>query len=283
MDEQVKCRKCCGHTAASRRPKKSDHRKHHHAIVSRPIAPSVPAPQLPRNFNWCGRYRVPDLKIDVSLRWFGRDGDVQMIAGDDNSLIHFTNIIYQGNFYTYTFRWPGLQPPFLPPLEPCQPVPFSRDTLNAFLAAHAQFVGPETIGCPAKRVHHFRVSVVLPPCPSGAFFRVPIALADIYVDRDDPSIWWQLLQFGLQNIYDPALDEWAIIQHVSSRPPPEVILPPACQTPNRSMTTVTETPTQPEVGSPASLPCIPLPAPRGFGGLSVRSILEQFKDVAKSN
>jgi hypothetical protein len=151
-------------------------------------------------------------------------------------------------------------------------VPFSLDTLNAFLAAHAQFVGPETIGCPPKCVNHFRVSVVLPQCPSGAFFRLPIALADIYVDRTNPRIWWQLLQFGLQNLYDPALDEWAIIHHVSSRPPPEVILPPACQTRESSMAT----PTRPQVDPPVSLPCIPLPAPRSLGGVDVKSIIEQL-------
>lgn len=227
----------------------------------------VSAPQLSSNFHWCGRYRVPDLNIDVSLQWFGRDGDVQMIAGNENSPIHFTNIIFRGNFYTYTFRWPELQPPFLPPLEKCQPVPFNLDTLNAFLAANSQFVGPETIGCPPKHVNHFRISVVIPQCPSGAFFRLPIALADIYVDRKDPTLWWQLLQFGLQNIYDPALDEWAVIQHVSKRPPPQIILPPACQT-------LEPIPTQ--VSTNASLPCIPLPAPRSLGGVSVKSIIESF-------
>ncbi len=114
----------------------------------------------------------------------------------------------------------GLQPPFLPPLEPCEPVPFTLDMLNAYLAANARFVGVERVGCPPRRVHHFRVGVVLPRCPSGAYLRLPIALADIYVDSRNPSVFRQVLQFGLQNLYDPELDEWALIQHVSTRRAP---------------------------------------------------------------
>jgi hypothetical protein len=38
--------------------------------------------------------------------------------------------------------------------------------------------------------------------------RFPLALGDIYVDQRNRGTFWQVLQFGVQNLYDPELDEW---------------------------------------------------------------------------
>ncbi|GAH99533.1 unnamed protein product, partial [marine sediment metagenome] len=100
------------------------------------------SPKLPKNFSWKGRYLVPDLidpktgkGIDVPFTWVGNNGDVQMIAGSMKHPIYFTNFIYKDYLYTYTYKWPGLQPPFLPPLENCDPLfPFTRKDLNKFLS-----------------------------------------------------------------------------------------------------------------------------------------------------
>jgi hypothetical protein len=35
---------------------------------------------------------------------------------------------------------------------------------------------------------------------------------DFYVDQEDSSKFWKVLHFGLQNLLDPALDEWAVMQ-----------------------------------------------------------------------
>ncbi|WP_327360151.1 hypothetical protein [Streptomyces sp. NBC_01296] len=40
---------------------------------------------------------------------------------------------------------------------------------------------------------------------------MPLALGDIYVDENDRGTFWQVLQFGVQNVYDPELDEWLVM------------------------------------------------------------------------
>lgn len=193
-------------------------------------------PQLPRNFRWEGRYVVSDLidpetgqmGINVPFTWHGNDGNIQMIAGSEKHPIYFTNLIYNNHLYTYTYKWPGLQPEFLPPLEPCKPlIEFSLEDLNAFLAT-SRFVGPvilEDNKC--RHVNHFRVGIVLPHFPSGFYPRFAISLADIFVDQNDPSKFWQVLHFGYQNIYDPELDEWIFINKMEDRPG-KIKLPPVC-------------------------------------------------------
>lgn len=198
-------------------------------------------PQLPRNFSWKGRYIVADLidprtgtlGIDVPFTWEGVDGDVQMIAGGENYPIYFTNFIYQNHLYTYTYKWPGLQPEFLPPLEPCEPLlEFSLEDLNAILAT-ASYVGPLILEKTThlkrcQRVNHFRVPIVTPPPqPPGFYFRLPLILGDFFVDSTDSSKFWQVLHFGIQNLYDPNLDEWIFIQKFKDCPG-KIILPPAC-------------------------------------------------------
>ncbi|MDQ0415973.1 hypothetical protein J2Z48_000131 [Croceifilum oryzae] len=191
-----------------------------------PCPPSPP--RLRRNFRWRGRYIVPDLKINVPFTWHANNGNVQMIAGSEHHRIHFTNLIYNHHLYTYTYKWPGLQPEFLPPLESCAPLfQFSLRDLNAFFAT-SQYVGPEILLGKIKRyVHHFRASVVVPELPSGFYPRLPVSSADIYVDQSDSTQFVQVLHFGLQNIYDPSLDEWIVINQFSNRPG-RVILPPVC-------------------------------------------------------
>lgn len=196
-------------------------------------------PQLPRNFRCRGRYIVRDLVnpetgevgVDVPFTWEGRDGNVQIIAGGENYPIHFTNLIYCNHLYTYTYKWPGLQPEFLPPLESCAPLfEFSLNDFNAFLAT-SRYVGEEIlVGQPNRRVHHFRVGVVLPIEPPGAFFRLPFVLGDFYVDAMDPTTFWQVLHFGIQNLYDPQLDEWMIIQEFEHCPG-KIKLPKVCSKP----------------------------------------------------
>jgi hypothetical protein len=193
-------------------------------------------PKLPTNFKWSGRYIVPNLvdpatgnsRINVSFTWHGNNGDVQMIAGSMDDPIYFTNFIYNNKLYTYTFKWPGLQPELLPPLEPCNPIrDLSIDELNAFLAT-SYIVGPEILlGATDRNVNHFRLSIVEPRLPPGLYPRLPISLGDIYVDEDNSCKIWQLLHFGLQNIYAPGLDEWIKITSMQDCPG-EIIIPDAC-------------------------------------------------------
>jgi hypothetical protein len=75
----------------------------------------------------------------------------------------------------------------------------------------ARFVGPEVLqGVRNRYVDHWRGGIV--------------------VGQKDPSQWWQGLQFGFQNLYDPQLDEWFTMTTFSHRPGP-VTLPPTCPPP----------------------------------------------------
>lgn len=198
-------------------------------------------PKLPRNFRSTGRYIVRDLidpetgkmGVDVPFIWNGNDGNVQMIAGCENHPIYFTNLIYNDHLYTYTYKWPGLQPEFLPPLEPCHPLlKLSLDDFNNFLA-NSEFVGEQILEGKRRRyVNHFRISVALPPLPPGFYLRLPVLSADIYVDRRDRTVFWKVLHFGLQNIYAPNLDEWIVLDHFEHCSG-EVILPPPLSTVRR--------------------------------------------------
>jgi hypothetical protein len=164
-------------------------------------------PQLPADFQGAGRYIVRDLGIDVPFSWQGRDGNSQMTAGGPEHPIWFTNLIYENTLYTLTYKWPNI--PLYPP-RPCSKVPgfFNRQIFNDKLKT-ARFVGPETLqGEKDRHVDHWRVGVVGGSTVPGEQFRFPIALGDIYVDHRDPSQWWQVLQFGFQNLFDPELDEW---------------------------------------------------------------------------
>jgi hypothetical protein len=68
--------------------------------------------------------------------------------------------------------------------------------------------------------------------PPGSYPRLPIASADIYVDRKDSSKFVKVLHFGLQNLYDPRLDEWIVIDKADNEHPGDIHLPFACwQTP----------------------------------------------------
>lgn len=205
-------------------------------------AGSPPPPQLPEDFTGAGRYVVADLGIDVPFTWEGRDGNSQMIAGGEEHPIHFTNVIYDGHLYTLTYKWPDVA------RRPCSQVgPFTRDDFNAFLGK-ARFVGATTLeGRPSRRVHHWRAGAVWEPPPDlvppdvitpvggvpetgdgNAKLRFPIMLGDFYVDRRNPARFWQVLHFGLQNLYDPELDEWMVMDTFSQRPG-SVELPAECE------------------------------------------------------
>lgn len=187
-------------------------------------------PRIPKSFSAQGRYLVPDLGIDVPFRYFGSDGNSQMIAGGRNHPIWFTNLIYGApgeakRLYTVTYRWPGVVQ-----AVPCSPIPgdFSGRTLNAWFA-RASFVGQEVVRAGKRRrlVNHWRVAGTSPALPPGNFTRLPLALADIYVDRRNPAKIWKVLHFGVQNLYDPQLDEWFELTTFTHRPA-KVTLPRGC-------------------------------------------------------
>ena len=70
-----------------------------------------------------------------------------------------------------------------------------------------------------------------PRLPPGNHLRFPIALADVYVGQGNRSRWWQLLQFGFQNLLDPELDEWGMLDRFRLEPAP-VSLPNRCPPPS---------------------------------------------------
>jgi len=199
-----------------------------------------PPPKIPRNFRWTGRYIVPDLDAEVPFTWNGKDGNFQMTAGDEDSPIHFTNLIYDGNLYTLTYKWPGV------PRNPCSNVgPFTLDDLNKGLES-SRFVGAETLqDAKPRKVHHFRAGVVwepgpevIPAIPGVPQVRIPIMSGDLYIDRKDPTKVWKVLQFGLQNLYDTNLDEWIVIDS-SKASAGKVTLPDECASAPAPATTPT--------------------------------------------
>jgi hypothetical protein len=194
--------------------------------AARRLGSPVPRPpRLPRSFRGTGKWIVRDLGITVPFSWQGTNGDSQMVAGGPQYPIWFTNLIYHNTLYTLTYKWPGLRE------HPCSQIPgFNLDQLNQ-LFGNARFVGRETLERnPRRHVDHWRVGVVVPTLPPGNFPRLPLALGDIYVDQHDRSAFWQVLQFGIQNLYDPELDEWLVMDTFDHRPG-RVTLPRRCQTP----------------------------------------------------
>lgn len=197
---------------------------------SLPPAGSPPAPpELPRDFTWSGRYLVPDLDVDVPFTWEGADGDFQMIAGGEDEPIHFTNLVHDGHLYTLTYEWPDV------PRNPCSYVgPYSVDEFNEGLA-DAAHVGRETLHGAVDRLveHHRSVGVVelpaglVPELEGAPVLRLPIMSGDIYVDADDHTVFRKVLHFGLQNLYDPDLDEWIEIDETDTAPG-NVELPEEC-------------------------------------------------------
>ncbi|MFF1801755.1 hypothetical protein [Streptomyces virginiae] len=188
-------------------------------------APTPPPPRLPRDFRGKGKWIVRDLDITVPFTWEGRDGDSQMTAGGPQYPIWFTNLIYHDTLYTLTYKWPGLNE------HPCSRIPgFNLEALNEGFE-RARFVGRETLRrTPERRVNHWRVGVVVPELPPGNYPRLPLALGDIYVDEKDRGTFWQVLQFGIQNLYDPELDEWLVMDTFVHRPG-TVTLPQRCEPP----------------------------------------------------
>ncbi|MFI6263368.1 hypothetical protein [Micromonospora sp. NPDC051006] len=195
----------------------------------KPPGPEEPRPPLlPADFRGTGRYIVRDLGIDVPFTWQGRNGDSQMIAGGPEHPIWFTNLIYRNTLYTLTYKWPNIP---LDPPRPCDRVGFFNRQMFNDLLKTARFVGPEILqGKPDRRVDHWRVGVVGGFTQPGEVFRFPIALGDVYVDQRNPSQWWQVLQFGFQNLFDPALDEWFTMRTFAHQPG-QVTLPDRCPPP----------------------------------------------------
>lgn len=199
------------------------------AATSASASKTPDPPRLPGNFNGKGRYFVPDLGVDVPFKFRGNKGDIKMVAGGRNFPIWFMNIIYDGSLYTVTYRWPGLVSP-----DPCgNPAiaNFSRRSLNGLLA-RSRFVGKEILqGNPRRYVNHFRTSAVAPAMPPGNYFRIPIALGDVYVGQNNPGRFWKVLQFGFQDLFDPELDEWFGMDTFKLKPGKKVVLPNGCTPP----------------------------------------------------
>ncbi len=217
-----------------------------------------PPPQLPANFSWTGRYIVSDLGVDVPFTWQGSNGYNQMTAGSWKDPIYFTNLIYDGFLYTLTYKWPGIPPNVL---GKCSRVAkYTLADYNAFLNT-SRYVGPAILGGrTGPQVNHFRASIVfelgkpllpprnvLPPvggrpnvvaptegstsnttAAPGLPIRFPILSADFFVDGNDSHKFWQVLHFGLQNYYDPSMDEWINMQKFSDKPG-KVVLPDDCK------------------------------------------------------
>jgi hypothetical protein len=200
------------------------------ASVTVAAGPATPRPpRLPANFRGKGRYIVRDLGVDVPFTWQGSHGNSQMIAGGPRYRIWFTNLIYRNTLYTVTYKWPNIP---LNRHRRCDKVgTFSRRDLNNGLKA-SRFVGAEILqGDKDRHVDHWRVGLVAGSTRPGKALRFPLALADIYVDQTDPGQWWQVLQFGLQNLYDPQLDEWFTMTTFNHLPG-QVTLPNQCPLPS---------------------------------------------------
>ncbi len=195
-------------------------------LVSASFAMADPRPpQLPRDFQWEGRYFVKDLGYNVSFSWQGKEGNIQMIAGSEAEAIHFTNLIYHDQLYTLTYKWDKIVPP-----QPVKCVCLGQlplDTLNQCLAS-SRFVGAEILAH-AKHplVNHFRVGVVFGAASVDPAIRFPVIEGDIYVERHNSKRIRKMLHYGYQNIFDPALDEWLEINRIKNKPG-EVTLPDEC-------------------------------------------------------
>ena len=150
-----------------------------------------------------------------------------MIAGGPSDPIYFSNILFDGWLYTITYKWPDTVPP--PSNPECVCIGrLSLPALNACLAT-SRYVGAEVLTDRRPlRVHHFRVSVVLgTPEARPQPFRLPIMHGDFFVHWTDSSKFWRVLHYGLQNLLDPALDEWIVMQKFSDGAG-EVTLPAEC-------------------------------------------------------
>lgn len=184
-------------------------------------------PQLPRDFRGRGRYIVRDLGFTVPFTWEGRNGNSQMVAGGPDQPIWFENIIYDGTLYTITYIWPNVDEVKCVPFKG-----FDRHWLNRTLLPTSRYVGREILNEPRRYVDHWRAGLVflqdLQPEPGPpVIVRLPAMVADIYVDQKDSTTWWKVLQFGVQNQLDPALDEWIVMdtfEHAKGR----VRLPAEC-------------------------------------------------------
>jgi hypothetical protein len=64
---------------------------------------------------------------------------------------------------------------------------------------------------------------------------------DFYVDRKDPTKFWQVLHSGLQNLYASDLDEW-IVMDTFRRGAGTVTLPEECRAQPVPTTTAPTTP-----------------------------------------
>ena len=183
-------------------------------------------PHLPQNFRGQGEWIVRDLGITVPFSWRGNDGNSRMVAGGPDYPIWFTNLIWHNSLYTLTYKWPNVTN------HPCDKIPgfFNLHLLNQGFK-NARFVGREILqGRPNRHVNHWRAGVVLPQLPPGNFPRIGLALGDIFVDQGNRSTFWQVLQFGVQNLYDPALDE-CLRMDTFRHKPGRVGLPGRCPQP----------------------------------------------------
>ena len=160
-----------------------------------------PPPQIPRDFQWEGRYFVKDLGVDVSFSWQGSDGDMQMTAGSEDEAIHFTNLIYHDQLYTLTYKWDKIVPPR--PIECVCLGTLPLETLNQCLSS-SRFVGAEFLARTRHPlVNHFRVGVVFGASSVDPAFRFPVIEGDIYVDGTIPAAFARCCTMGIRTCSIP--------------------------------------------------------------------------------
>jgi hypothetical protein len=187
-----------------------------------------PAPPLiPPDFQWTGRYIVEDIGADVSFSWQGEGGNLQMTAGSLADDIYFTNVLYDDDLYTLTYKWPRTVRTRRDIKCVCLGT-LKLDDLNACLST-SRYVDSEILLDNPVPVNHMRVSVVLGDSKLKRNpVRLPIMEGDFYVDPTNPSKFFKVLHFGLQNVLDPALDEWIVLQNFNYTPG-QVTLPEECE------------------------------------------------------
>jgi hypothetical protein len=58
----------------------------------------------------------------------------------------------------------------------------------------------------------------IPAAAPGVLRRLSFALGDVYVDQRNRGTFWQVPQFGSQNLYDPELSEWLRVDTFRQQP-----------------------------------------------------------------
>ena len=191
--------------------------------------PQDPAPpRLPANFRARGRWVVRSLGITVPFTWRSENGNSRMVAGGKHYPIWFVNLIYHNRLYTLTYKWPGVDD------HRCVLFP------GYFTRQHAQR-GPARIAVrrPRGPAGQTRTAASTtggsasssPSCrratTSGSRSRSPTSTSGRATGRAGGSC----SSSAFQNLFDPELDEWGMLDRFRLEPAP-VSLPNRCPPPS---------------------------------------------------